>query len=575
MRIFASDRLKWRLLIIAAILWGCLLRFYALGEKVYWEDETFTSLRLSGHSEEELIETAFQGDVVYPADLLQFQIISVNTGLGDTVSSLVNDTHPPGYFVLLRLWVDWFGRSITSLRSLSAVVSLLLLPGIFGLAWMLFEASPQRRAIAELSTALVAVSPYQIALANEARMYSLLPVVTTVAGLCLLWAVRAASSRRAWQRWGGYALASVASLYVHWLAVPILAGYGLYTKLQHRVSHSLHWARAQQQYLLTTALTIGAIAPWVLFVGKQINNVYYQTKWTGDAVGFWGHEESLGQLWLQHGLLLFFDGDIFSQFLWLKWIGGGCAIAFILGVLLYLIRHTTLPVWSFLLISSGIIYTPLAIADILLGGRRSGVFRYLSPSLGAIEISVAFCLVSLSGVALLKMQSQRADQPIAQPITQSITQPIEPIAQPITQAITQPITQAIEPIAQPLLQQAARWTIVLLLIGGALSQTIAKATYSVEQHPIGHLASVVNQTPNALLLSDAPRPSLLLPLAHLLKAETPLKLTVRPDWPTLEDIGDRPVFLYLTSEEFQTSLKEQGKNLRPVAGIEHLLSIER
>ena len=291
-------------------------------------------------------------------------------------------------------------------------------------------------------------------------------------------------------------------------------------------------------------------------MGRKMNNVYYQTKWAGEAVSFWGEEESLGQLWLQHGLMLFFDGDIFTNFFWLKWIGGYLAIAFIFCALFYLIRHTALNVWSFLIISSSIIYLPLATADIFLGGRRSGVFRYLSSSLGAIEIAVAFCLVSLGSIVLIQTQQQ------AQRQTQRQTQ-------------DQRQHQKHQTRLRSVAQQAARWAIVLLLIGGALSQTIAKTTYSIEQQPLGQVASIVNQTPNALLLSDAPRPSLLLPLAHLLKAGTPLKLTVRPDQPVLKEAGDRPIFLYLASEAFQARLIAQGNRLQPVAGADNLLSVER
>ncbi|MFK8184427.1 MAG: hypothetical protein AB8B99_13725 [Phormidesmis sp.] len=605
MKIFneLSNRQVWRLLIVVAICWGCLLRFYALGEKVYWEDEAFTSLRLSGYSDEELVETIFQGEIVYPEDLLQFQITHADKNLGDTVNSLANDTHPPGYFVLLRLWVSWFGLSIASIRSLSAVVSLLLLPGVFGMAWMLFEQSPQRRAIAELATALVAVSPYQITLANEARMYSLLPVATTLAGLCLLRAVRLAPSfnhrqaasnyRQQWiqwwnRQWVWYGLASAASLYVHWLAIPILAGYGLYVRLQNHASRSWHWVHAQKRYLLTTAFTLGAVVPWFCFMGLEMGNVYTHTQWAGRAEKFWGNEDSLGQLWLHHGLLLFVDGDIFAQAPLFQWIGGGLAISFVIGVFIYLVRHTALPVWSFLLISSGIIYTPLAIVDILLGGRRSGIFRYFSPSIGAIEISVAFCLVSLGRIALLRSHRSPAEHiaPNQDTSAQATLTQTASKQTALTQVSAAPKSRQrksrnFATLLFPSILNKSRFNksrlaqsaIVLLLLGGGLSQTIAKATYSIEQHPAGYVASMVNDTPGALLISDAPRPSVLLPLAHLLKAETPLMLTVRPDQPVIEDLPDRPVFLYLTSENFRAKLEKQGQHLRPIDGVDNLFSM--
>ena len=568
-----SARQIWRLLIVVAICWGCWLRFYKLDAKVYWEDEVFTSLRLSGYSHQELVEQTFHGDIVYPADLLQFQIAHEDKSIGDVIHGLTEDTHPPAYFVLLRLWSNWFGYSTTSVRALSATVSLLLLPSVFGIAWLLFERSPQRQAIAELATALVAVSPYQISLANEARMYSLLPVATTLAGLCLLWAIRRQRqglnrgdrlgkplSKRAYRHaWGWYGLLSASSLYVHWLAVPILVGYGFYVWLQQQAVRSLHWslhwARAQKRYLLMSAFTVGAILPWVAFMGRGLSNVYYQTKWTGEAVTFWGAEESLGQLWLQHGLMLFFNGDILAQLPILKWMGGGLAIAFVGWALIYLVRHTALPVWSFLLISSGIIYAPLAVSDIFLGGRRSGIFRYFSPSIGAIEITVAFALVSLGGVAFYKTHSDKTHSDK-------------------TQSGQRRSDKASDNENKGGLRMAARSAIAFLLISGALSQTVAKVTYSVDQQPLGDVASVVNSTPNAILVSDAPRPSLLLPLAHLLKDETPLMLTVRPNLPTLREVRDRPVFLYLTSEAFQTSLEAQGNYLRPVADVDNLFSVE-
>jgi len=532
-----SSRHLWRLLIVVAISWGSLLRFYGLEKSVYWEDETFTSLRLSGYTEQELVSTAFQGEIVYPEDLLEFQIAHADRSLGDTVSSLANDTHPPGYFVLLRLWTSWTGdHSIASIRALSAVVSLLLLPSVFGLAWLLFERSPQRQAIAELSAALVAVSPYQIALANEARMYSLLPVVTTIAGICLLWALRSApklsNELNRCFRWVGYGIVSTASLYIHWLAVPVLAGYGLYVQLRSYGSQSRHWAQARRRYLLTTALTTGAVIPWIVYMGRRLSNVYYYTKWAGETVPFWGTEESLGQLWLSHGLLLFFNGDFLSEASLVRWIGGSIAIVLVIYALVYLIRHSRLRVWSFLLISSSVIYVPLAIADVLLGGRRSGIFRYLSPSLGAIEISVAFCLVSFAGISLIQGRKHHLPRRLAQ------------------------------------------GAIVCLLIGGALSQTLVRATYSAEHHPVGQVASIINRTPDAMLVSDAPRPSLLLPLAHLLKNKTPLILTIRPGQPTFKKQRDRPTFLYQTSAEFQSAVRAQGNRLKPVPGVEDLLVVE-
>jgi len=56
------------------ILLGIFFRFVNLDRKVYWIDETYTSLRISGHTETEFIQF-FDGHVV---NLKELQNISPN-----------------------------------------------------------------------------------------------------------------------------------------------------------------------------------------------------------------------------------------------------------------------------------------------------------------------------------------------------------------------------------------------------------------------------------------------------------------------------------------------------------------
>ncbi|MEM6452685.1 MAG: glycosyltransferase family 39 protein [Cyanobacteria bacterium P01_D01_bin.105] len=544
-----NSRTLWWLFFAVMICWGCLLRFHDLGARVYWRDEAFTSFRLSGYTEPELAETLFKGEVVYPQDFSQFQINHTDRHLGDTVKSLTRDTHPPGYFVLLWLWTKGFGSSIVSTRAFSAAVSLLLLPIVFALARTLFEASPHRQAIAALSTALVAVSPFQVVLSSEARMYSLLPVLTTLAGLCLLRAVRPSASRKqVYGWWVCFALAGAASLYVHLLAVPMLAGYGLYVWVQRYVDGSPHWVRAQKQHLVATGLTLGLFLPWCWFLGTRLSNVYFQTRWTAETVPFFGKGDTLVGRWLWHGLLLFINGESLYIIPAGKLLGGLLAIAFLVWALVYLVRHTPLPIWSFLLISSGIIYMPLAVTDVLLSGQRSGIPRYFASSIGEISIAVAFGLVSLGGMA----KGQRRSSPLGA------------------------FPDSANPASASLAPRLARWAIIFLLIGGVTSQMVAKSNYALDQHFAGRIANAVNQTPGAMLVSDAPfnDMALLLSLTHYLKEDTPLLLTIRPEQPAIAKFRDRPVFLYLTSAAFRANLKARGMRLQPISDAEDLFKIE-
>ncbi|NJO53125.1 MAG: hypothetical protein HC840_31195, partial [Leptolyngbyaceae cyanobacterium RM2_2_4] len=58
---------------IALLGLGIFFRCTALGQKLYWYDEAFTSLRISGYSEADVMQQAFHGKEVTPQELQKFQ----------------------------------------------------------------------------------------------------------------------------------------------------------------------------------------------------------------------------------------------------------------------------------------------------------------------------------------------------------------------------------------------------------------------------------------------------------------------------------------------------------------------
>ncbi len=99
-------------------------------------------------------------------------------------------THPPLYFWLTHWWIKlWVNNgelvSLGIARSLSAIFGGLAVPAVFGLSWLAFRS----RLAAHLAAILMAVSPYGIYLAQEARHYTLtiLWVIASVA--CLIVAI--------------------------------------------------------------------------------------------------------------------------------------------------------------------------------------------------------------------------------------------------------------------------------------------------------------------------------------------------------------------------------------------------
>ena len=122
---------KWvRFLIIAILVMGMFFRFANLQKKVYWIDEGYTYLRISGYTESEFIQELGDGQIKEIKSLQNYQRINAEKSVFDTVKKLALEESQltPLYFVAAKFWVQLFGDSIAITRSWSAVFSGLALP---------------------------------------------------------------------------------------------------------------------------------------------------------------------------------------------------------------------------------------------------------------------------------------------------------------------------------------------------------------------------------------------------------------------------------------------------------------
>jgi len=80
---------KWlKFVIIIILTLGIFFRFVNLDKKIYWGDEVYTSLRLSGHLIEEVNKDIFNGRIVSQEGIQKYQRINSDKGLVDTVKGL-------------------------------------------------------------------------------------------------------------------------------------------------------------------------------------------------------------------------------------------------------------------------------------------------------------------------------------------------------------------------------------------------------------------------------------------------------------------------------------------------------
>ncbi|HSH23188.1 MAG TPA: glycosyltransferase family 39 protein [Acidimicrobiales bacterium] len=111
--------------------------------------------------------------------------------LGEIPALLVQDGSPPLYYLLLHGWMAAFGDSAVAVRSLSLVLALAMVPVAFVAGRSLFG----RRA-GWMAAVLAATSPYLSYWGREARMYTLLALLSLVAVTAFLHVF--ALRRRGW-----------------------------------------------------------------------------------------------------------------------------------------------------------------------------------------------------------------------------------------------------------------------------------------------------------------------------------------------------------------------------------------
>jgi uncharacterized membrane protein len=176
------------LLLLLWTLIGCLLRFAQLTAKPPWTDEFATLVfSLGNHFNSVPLDR-----IISIETLLQPLQSNPDATISDVVSLLLHeDNHPPLYFVLAHLWMKLFppGGEYVNLwaaRSLPALFGVISIPATYWLARVAFNS----RLVGQLSAALMAVSPYGIFIAQEARHYTL-AILFVIASLgCFIGAVK-------------------------------------------------------------------------------------------------------------------------------------------------------------------------------------------------------------------------------------------------------------------------------------------------------------------------------------------------------------------------------------------------
>ncbi|MCU0544960.1 MAG: glycosyltransferase family 39 protein [Oscillatoriaceae cyanobacterium Prado104] len=395
---FSAIPPQWlRYLIVVLLIIGIFFRFANLGGKVYWIDEAYTSLRISGYTESEFIEQVADGQIRDIQYLQKYQRINSEKTVFDTVKGLALEEPQlaPLYFIATRFWVQLFGDSIAVTRSMSAVFSLLALPCMYWLCWELFDSS----LTAWLAVALLAVSPFQIVYAQEARPYSLFVLTVLLSSAALLQGMRLKTN----SSWAIYAVTVAAGFYTHLLFALVALGQGIYVA----ISEKLRFNKTLIGYLLASIAGFIALFPWIVVYLQNAHNASHKLGWQSLPMPF----SKLVANWVLNITRQFFDAGLYSN---LPRAASLVTIPIILMSLIivgysfyWLLTHSPRRVWLFVAISTCATVAIFLPADLILGGIRSINTRYMIPCYLGMQIAVAYLFASKITAPQVTVQLQK------------------------------------------------------------------------------------------------------------------------------------------------------------------------
>ncbi|MEH1859352.1 MAG: glycosyltransferase [Nostoc sp.] len=172
---------------------GISLRLVNLTAKPPWTDEFATLVFSLGNT----FLSVPLDQAIAPDILLQPLQPNPAASIGDVIHNLATqDSHPPLYFVLAYLWMKLFPSdgglvSLFAARLLPAIIGAASIPCVYVLGRVAFRSS----LVGQLTAAMMAVSPYGVFLAQEARHYTLAILWVIGSLTCLVIATRHIQNR--------------------------------------------------------------------------------------------------------------------------------------------------------------------------------------------------------------------------------------------------------------------------------------------------------------------------------------------------------------------------------------------
>ncbi|MBU3924310.1 glycosyltransferase family 39 protein [Patescibacteria group bacterium] len=262
---------KTNLTLIAILVIGLILRLYNLIAVSLWHDEAFSALLIR-----------------YP--------------FGEMIARIILDVHPPLYYIILRVWDILLGDSLLSLRLFSAFFGVLTIY----FTYLFVKTAFKNEKLSLISAAFIAINPFQIQYATEARMYTLGTFLIVLSSWLLAKAIetRSASEKEIFKNayltdekstargilaklaikikkykwWILYGISAALAIYTHYYLIFSVAAQALFAVLLVLKNHGLkikEWAKSEniKGALIAYIISFIIFLPWLPVLVKQLSQV--------------------------------------------------------------------------------------------------------------------------------------------------------------------------------------------------------------------------------------------------------------------------------------------------------------
>lgn len=164
------------------------------------------------------------------------------------------DVHVPLYHVLLHYWQVLFGSNIMTARMMSLLFFLLTIPMTYLLASYVYD-----RKIGLFASLLVTISPFLNWYGSEARMYSLLTLITVFHYYMFVRIYKEGKS----VDWVWFTISAVLGMYTHYFFALVLFTEAVFYVFNR---HGFAAKKAFRKFVLVAGIVLLSIAPWLYFV---------------------------------------------------------------------------------------------------------------------------------------------------------------------------------------------------------------------------------------------------------------------------------------------------------------------